>query len=283
MPSAFRVLAATLQAVVLLALLPVNVSAQSSSPGACTQPSAPPHTINRAAPEMSALAEQQGIHGFVSVLVTLDAQGGVTDAAIDQSRSPLFNREALQAARRSTYAPEVVNCVPVGGTYVTLTQFGDAPPSQTPVPYFSAYFIGLWRCTAETHGPIVRVYTPHYIDKAEGSADFFSMHVVRALSPGASATDGIDEEHYVRYRDHTTRARLTDPTGFPFDGEASAFANNTFAIEATSAAPHPVLRRLTYALADSAHFTRRFEAQATAGAPALTLSNEACARATLLH
>ena len=89
---------------------------------ACSVPNAPAHTINAAMPETP-----DGIAGLpatAQVQVTLDAAGRVTDVRIYRSANDQqLDRAALVAARTSTYAPALVECLPAGGTYLFTVEF----------------------------------------------------------------------------------------------------------------------------------------------------------------
>lgn len=65
-----------------------------------------------------------GIQATAQVQVTLDAVGHVTDARIYSSTGTMsLDRAAVEAARRSTYAPSIVDCQPAGGTYLFKVDF----------------------------------------------------------------------------------------------------------------------------------------------------------------
>lgn len=65
-----------------------------------------------------------GIQATAEVQVTLDAIGRVTDARIYSSTGTMsLDRAAVDAARRSTYAPSIVDCQPTGGTYLFKVDF----------------------------------------------------------------------------------------------------------------------------------------------------------------
>lgn len=58
------------------------------------------------------------------VQVSLDDRGRVTDAHIYASTGTMsLDRAAVDAARRSTYAPQIVDCQPAGGTYLFKVDF----------------------------------------------------------------------------------------------------------------------------------------------------------------
>jgi TonB family protein len=99
----------------------------SSSPSvpprpACSQPFADARTIDAIAPESP--EDAAGLQISAQVQVTLDDRGRVLDAHVYQSTGVLsLDRAAVDAARRSTYAPSVVDCQPAGGTYLFRVDF----------------------------------------------------------------------------------------------------------------------------------------------------------------
>jgi len=65
-----------------------------------------------------------GVAATAQVQVTLDDLGRVTDARIYASTGTMsLDRAAVTAARRSTYAPQIVDCQPAGGTYLFKVDF----------------------------------------------------------------------------------------------------------------------------------------------------------------
>jgi TonB family protein len=60
----------------------------------------------------------------VFVEVTIDAQGRLVDTKIYRSSgNAAIDQAALRAARQSSYAPKIVDCVPVEGTYIFHADF----------------------------------------------------------------------------------------------------------------------------------------------------------------
>lgn len=65
-----------------------------------------------------------GVQATAQVQVSLDDRGRVTDAHIYTSTGTMsLDRAAVDAARRSTYAPSIVDCQPAGGTYLFKVDF----------------------------------------------------------------------------------------------------------------------------------------------------------------
>jgi TonB family protein len=89
---------------------------------ACAVPNATAHTIDvmpADAPE-----DASSSPATADVRVTLDAAGHVTGTDIYRSTNDgRMDHAALVAARESTYAPAVVECIPVGGSYIFRVEF----------------------------------------------------------------------------------------------------------------------------------------------------------------
>jgi TonB family protein len=106
--------------------LPVGDPTASAVPPrpACSVPNAPARTITAAMPE-----NPDGVAGLpatAEVEVTLDAAGHVTGLRIYRSAfNQQLDRAAIIAARTSTYAPALVDCLPAGGTYLFTVEFQD--------------------------------------------------------------------------------------------------------------------------------------------------------------
>jgi TonB family protein len=89
---------------------------------ACSAPDVPAHTISAAMPQTP--DGVAGLPATAAVQVTLDATGRITDVRIYQSAGdPQLDRAATAAARASTYAPSIVDCLPAGGTYLFRVDF----------------------------------------------------------------------------------------------------------------------------------------------------------------
>jgi len=70
---------------------------------------------------------------YVRVLVTVGPDGGVRAANISKSSGNMMSDlAALRAARASSYAPKVVNCVAVTGDYMFRAEFNPYTPSPSP-------------------------------------------------------------------------------------------------------------------------------------------------------
>jgi TonB family protein len=72
----------------------------------------------------------------VDIAISLSDTGIVQSTSIQQSsNNGALDRAAIEAARTSTYAPEVANCVVVPGTYIYHAEFG---PLHSPLPALTA-------------------------------------------------------------------------------------------------------------------------------------------------
>lgn len=97
-------------------------SATPSPSPACSNPYVQAHVIDPISPDVP--EDAAGIAATAQVQVTLDDRGRVTDAHIYASSGTMsLDRAAVLAARRSTYAPQVVDCQPTGGSYLFKVDF----------------------------------------------------------------------------------------------------------------------------------------------------------------
>jgi TonB family protein len=102
---------------------PATVSATPAP--ACANPNAEAHVIDTVAPEYPDSARDLQL-GDVTVMVevTLGLQGQVIDAKVTQSSNDAaIDQAALRSARESTYAPKIVGCSPVSGSYLFRADF----------------------------------------------------------------------------------------------------------------------------------------------------------------
>lgn len=75
-------------------------------------------------PDYPDIARQQGLQGTAQIKVTLSAQGSVTGVTVYKSAgSAALDQAALNAAKQTSYTPEIVNCVPTGGSYLFRADF----------------------------------------------------------------------------------------------------------------------------------------------------------------
>lgn len=91
---------------------------------ACAVPNADATTVQAVEPDYPDIARQQGAVGTAKVKVSLDAAGHVLEASIAKSAgNAALDQAAVKAARASTFAPEVVNCVKTAGSYYFSADF----------------------------------------------------------------------------------------------------------------------------------------------------------------
>jgi protein TonB len=91
---------------------------------ACTQPTAQATTVTAALAERPQIAEDRQMSGTAYVQVNTDEAGNLMDASILKSSGEyVLDSAALQAAKESTFRPEVRNCVPVAGSYIFIVDF----------------------------------------------------------------------------------------------------------------------------------------------------------------
>jgi TonB family protein len=62
--------------------------------------------------------------GTVVILVSVDSKGTVTNTSVAQTDSLFLNAAAIEAARKSVYAPATHGCVPGAGQYRFVAVFG---------------------------------------------------------------------------------------------------------------------------------------------------------------
>lgn len=90
---------------------------------ACSVPNAPATTVDVVTPSVP---ESAGDIGDVQaqVRVTLEPSGAVENVEMYRSAgNPVLDREALRAARQSTYRAEIRECAPVRGQYLFTVDF----------------------------------------------------------------------------------------------------------------------------------------------------------------
>ena len=70
---------------------------------------------NAVVPDTPPMAQQQGITGEVMSQVALDANGTVSRRTSTSRPAALLEQAAIQAAKASTYPPEIDDCDQVAG------------------------------------------------------------------------------------------------------------------------------------------------------------------------
>lgn len=92
--------------------------------GKCTTPFQNATVLSEAQPAYPASA--RGLRGQrqVAIAVTIDPDGDLESATVESSTGNMaLDRAALDAARATIYAPELVNCLPVTGIYLFKVTF----------------------------------------------------------------------------------------------------------------------------------------------------------------
>ncbi len=86
---------------------------------ACKTPYQDATAVQAVTPDYPDQAREEGLGEVqVTVIVTIAPSGSLENAAIGQGSGNMsIDQAALSAARQSTYAPKIVNCQPVEGTY----------------------------------------------------------------------------------------------------------------------------------------------------------------------
>ena len=92
-------------------------------PSPCPDPNVRASTLSAAEPNYPAAAVASRASGVVLVIVVLDDRSHVVWTEVARSDNPLFNDEAVRAARLSTYRAQVRNCRVVAGKYLFSVDF----------------------------------------------------------------------------------------------------------------------------------------------------------------
>jgi TonB family protein len=79
--------------------------------------------VNAAQAETPPIAQQQGISGEVTVVVSLDENSKLISATVSKSPSAILNQAAINAAKASTYKTRIEACKPVADSYRFLVEF----------------------------------------------------------------------------------------------------------------------------------------------------------------
>ncbi len=104
---------------------PVNTAPAGTPKPACKTPYQDATVVNQAQPEYPDSARDLGLGEVqVAVTVTIAPDGSLQSATISQSAGNMaLDQAALAAARQSTYAPKIVNCQPIVGSYYFKVTF----------------------------------------------------------------------------------------------------------------------------------------------------------------
>lgn len=101
--------------------------APTEAPGpACSDPNIEAKTINAISPDQTASGSAAGTSATAMIKVDLDASGHVIGVSVYASTGSLeLDRAAMQAARESSYAPEMRDCQAVAGSYLFKVEFSN--------------------------------------------------------------------------------------------------------------------------------------------------------------
>jgi TonB family protein len=91
----------------------------------CARPNVRASVVQAAPAVVPPLAQQQGIHGTVQVIVSLDPDSRVVGARIYSSPSAVLNQAALAAARQTTYQTEINGCRAIAADFVYSVDFAN--------------------------------------------------------------------------------------------------------------------------------------------------------------
>jgi TonB family protein len=89
----------------------------------CDRPDVAARTIAVAGAEMPDIARERNVTGTVDVRVDLSETGAVRGVSIANTPDAVLDEAALDAARHSTYAPEIVDCKAQSGSYLFRVEF----------------------------------------------------------------------------------------------------------------------------------------------------------------
>lgn len=97
----------------------------TDAPGpACSAPNVEAKTITAISPDRTASEFDAGTNATAMIKVDLDATGSVIGVSIYASTGSMeLDRAAMDAARESTYAPEMRDCQAVPGSYLFKVEF----------------------------------------------------------------------------------------------------------------------------------------------------------------
>jgi TonB family protein len=89
----------------------------------CDRPDVAARTVAVVDPDLPEIARERNVTGTVDVRVDLTETGEVRAVSIASSPDVSLDEAALDAARRSTYAPEIVDCKAQSGSYLFRVEF----------------------------------------------------------------------------------------------------------------------------------------------------------------
>jgi TonB family protein len=122
-PSIFIAMLGTLAAT-LASTAPTVAAPTSTSHHACSTQAAPAAISAEVPADYPRIAAEQNSSGTALIQVDLADTGTIRNAMIfESSGNELLDRAAVLAARQQTYSPQIVDCQPVGGSYLITVDF----------------------------------------------------------------------------------------------------------------------------------------------------------------
>ena len=121
-----------------LGLLAVPLLALAALPAlsdarACTEPNRAPRVLVTAKPSDPPAALKRKLQGKVEVIVRL-ADDGTVRVATAASGPDILRKSAEDASRRTTFEPELKNCIKTGGLYTFVVEYDYTSSPATPAP-----------------------------------------------------------------------------------------------------------------------------------------------------
>lgn len=103
---------------------PAALNLSTTVAAACAHPNVDASVINAVPP----VSHGSKASGTVDVAVTIAPNGRVIHTSVlKSSGNATIDNYVVEAARKSTYSPKLVNCNPVAGSYVFQAEFAPSP------------------------------------------------------------------------------------------------------------------------------------------------------------
>jgi protein TonB len=83
----------------------------------------PPVPVRTVAPEYPPALKREGVSGMVSVAITVDEKGNVSDARVERSSHEAFEKPAVDAVSRWRFKPATKDGAPVAVNVVVPVRF----------------------------------------------------------------------------------------------------------------------------------------------------------------
>jgi len=148
------------------------------------------------------------------VRVRLDETGAVTEVSVYKSSDNLdLNHAVIEAARRSTYSPEIEDCRPVRGTYLFRADFVAASPEPEACPIAAAALIPtsdktIWALLlTSARATVANVRLNLYAPNALYGAEAIHVNFTRKVNRGEAFSDTLRpfqaDPIFIRFPDAT--------------------------------------------------------------------------------